>query len=161
MAITKRAPRSSAPSSFKWPARIARLWRCLAGLGKAAAAIEVSRRWRPQRHDCCAYATQVEALRRLRNGGSQIVRVEHVHVNEGGQAVTGNVKSSGSEREGVSAGGGYAPTRYVSTACNASVTPARRTTKHQLTRAASRTRTSHASNLYAEAQAFGDVTSYI
>ena len=32
-----------------------------------------------------AYATQVEALRRLRNGGSQTVRVEHVHVNEGGQ----------------------------------------------------------------------------
>jgi hypothetical protein len=40
------------------------------------------------------YATQVEALRRLRHGGSQIVRVEHVHVNEGGQAVIGNVKSN-------------------------------------------------------------------
>ena len=40
-----------------------------------------------------AYATQVEALR-LRNGGSQTVRVEHVHVNEGGQAVIGNVKSN-------------------------------------------------------------------
>ena len=39
-----------------------------------------------------AYAAQVEALRRLRNGGSQFVRVEHVHVNEGGQAVIGNVK---------------------------------------------------------------------
>jgi hypothetical protein len=38
-----------------------------------------------------AYATQVETLRRLRNGGSQIVRVEHVHVNEGGQALIGNV----------------------------------------------------------------------
>jgi hypothetical protein len=38
-----------------------------------------------QRPDCCApYATQVEALRRLRNGGSQFVRVVHVHVNEGG-----------------------------------------------------------------------------
>jgi hypothetical protein len=37
------------------------------------------------------YATQVEALRRLRNGGSQFVRVEHVHVNDGGQAVIGNV----------------------------------------------------------------------
>jgi hypothetical protein len=32
-----------------------------------------------------AYATQVETPRRLRNGGSQ--RAEHVHVNEGGQAV--------------------------------------------------------------------------
>ena len=39
-----------------------------------------------------AYVAQVEALRRLRNGGSQFVRVEHVHVNEGGQAVIGNVK---------------------------------------------------------------------
>ncbi len=59
----------------------------------------------------------------------------------------------------MSAGGGYAPTRYVPTACNTSVTPAHRTAKHQLTRAESRTRTSHASKLYAEAQAFGDVTS--
>jgi hypothetical protein len=30
-----------------------------------------------------AYVGQVEVLRRLRNGGSQFVRVEHVHVNEG------------------------------------------------------------------------------
>jgi hypothetical protein len=34
-----------------------------------------------------AYAIQIEALRRLRHGGSQHVRVEHVHVNHGGQAV--------------------------------------------------------------------------
>jgi hypothetical protein len=40
-----------------------------------------------------AYAMQVEVLRRLRNGGHQYVRVEHVHVNDGGQAVVGNVKS--------------------------------------------------------------------
>lgn len=39
-----------------------------------------------------AYATQVEALRRLRNGGSQFVRVEHVHIHDGAQAVIGNVK---------------------------------------------------------------------
>jgi hypothetical protein len=38
-----------------------------------------------------AYAVQVEALRRLRNGGSQLVRVEHVHINEGGQAIVGSV----------------------------------------------------------------------
>jgi hypothetical protein len=37
-------------------------------------------------------ATQVEALRRLRNGASQVVRVEYVHVGEGGQAVIGNVR---------------------------------------------------------------------
>jgi hypothetical protein len=41
-----------------------------------------------------AFATQVEVLRRLRNGGQQVVRVEHVHVNEGGQALIGNVKKS-------------------------------------------------------------------
>ena len=39
-----------------------------------------------------AYATQVEVLRRLRHGGQQYVRVEHVYVNDGGQAVIGNVK---------------------------------------------------------------------
>ncbi len=39
------------------------------------------------------YATQVEALRRLRNGNSQTVRVEHVHVNAGGHAIIGNVSS--------------------------------------------------------------------
>jgi hypothetical protein len=39
-----------------------------------------------------AYAAQVEVLRRLRNGGSQLVRVEHVHVNDGGQAAIGNVR---------------------------------------------------------------------
>jgi len=48
-----------------------------------------------------AYATQVETLRRWKNGGSQVVRVEHVHVNEGGQALIGNVRkdSSGGESE--------------------------------------------------------------
>jgi hypothetical protein len=38
------------------------------------------------------FAMQMEAFRRLRNGGQQFVRVEHVHVNDGGQAVIGNVK---------------------------------------------------------------------
>jgi hypothetical protein len=41
-----------------------------------------------------AFATQMEALRRLRNGGSQFVRVEHVHVNEGGRAIVGNVSAA-------------------------------------------------------------------
>jgi len=36
-----------------------------------------------------AFAAQVEALRRLKHGGSQFVRVEHVHVGDGGQAVIG------------------------------------------------------------------------
>jgi hypothetical protein len=34
---------------------------------------------------------QMEVLRRLRNCGQQFVRVEHVHVNDGGQAVIANV----------------------------------------------------------------------
>ena len=37
------------------------------------------------------YAIQVETLRRLRGGGAQYVRVEHVHITDNGQAVIGNV----------------------------------------------------------------------
>ena len=44
-----------------------------------------------------AYTAQVETLRRLRNGGSQFVRVEHVHVSDGGQAVIGLVASKSTE----------------------------------------------------------------
>jgi hypothetical protein len=36
-----------------------------------------------------AYAEQVEVLRRLLHGGNQYVRVEHVHINQGAQAVIG------------------------------------------------------------------------
>ena len=45
--------RSSAPSSSKWPARIARPWRCLTGLGEPPGT-ELSRQWRPRRDACCA-----------------------------------------------------------------------------------------------------------
>jgi hypothetical protein len=38
-----------------------------------------------------SFALQVETLRRLRTGGQQVVRVEHVHVEEGAQAVIGAV----------------------------------------------------------------------
>ncbi len=41
-----------------------------------------------------AFASQVEAYRRLRNGGSQFVRVEHVHIDDGAHAVIGNIKQS-------------------------------------------------------------------
>ena len=37
------------------------------------------------------FTTRVEALKRYRTGGQQMVRVEHVTVNEGGQAIVGNV----------------------------------------------------------------------
>jgi hypothetical protein len=39
------------------------------------------------------FTMQVEFLRRLRNGSQQLVRVEHVHINDGGQAIIGNVKA--------------------------------------------------------------------
>ena len=39
------------------------------------------------------FAVQVEALKRYRTSGAQTVRVEHVTVNNGGQAIVGNVSS--------------------------------------------------------------------
>ena len=41
------------------------------------------------------YAAQVEALARLRRGGEQRVIVQHVNVNEGGQAIVGAVNHPG------------------------------------------------------------------
>jgi hypothetical protein len=41
------------------------------------------------------FTTQVEALKRYRTSGEQKVRVEHVTVNEGGQAIVGNVTPGG------------------------------------------------------------------
>jgi hypothetical protein len=41
------------------------------------------------------FALQVEALKRYRSAGEQTVRVEHVTVNEGGQAIVGNVAHGG------------------------------------------------------------------
>lgn len=41
------------------------------------------------------YTTQIDALSKLRRKGEQTVRVEHVHVYEGGQAIVGNVTQGG------------------------------------------------------------------
>jgi hypothetical protein len=41
------------------------------------------------------FTTQVETLAKLRRGGEEKVKVEHVHVHEGGQAIVGNVSQSG------------------------------------------------------------------
>lgn len=41
------------------------------------------------------FTAQTEALARLRRGGNQTVRVEHVHVHSGGQAIVGNVTHPG------------------------------------------------------------------
>src|SRR5216684_9278991 len=40
------------------------------------------------------FAILVETLRRLRNGGSQYVRVEHVHIESNSQAVIGNFQNA-------------------------------------------------------------------
>jgi hypothetical protein len=39
---------------------------------------------------------QMEALKRYRTGGEQKVTVQHVSVNEGGQAIVGNVNQAAS-----------------------------------------------------------------
>ena len=41
------------------------------------------------------FTAQMEALKRYRTGGQQKVIVEHVHVNEGGQAIVGAVNTGG------------------------------------------------------------------
>lgn len=41
------------------------------------------------------FTTQMEALRKYRNGGNQTVTVQHVNVGDGGQAIVGNVKTGG------------------------------------------------------------------
>jgi hypothetical protein len=46
-----------------------------------------------------AYTSQVETLRRLRSGGAQHVRVEHVHINDQARALIGSVSIS-QNREG-------------------------------------------------------------
>ncbi|UQD98213.1 hypothetical protein [Bradyrhizobium japonicum] len=40
-----------------------------------------------------AYALQVETLRRMRVGGSQFMRIEHVHIEPNAQAVIGNLRT--------------------------------------------------------------------
>src|SRR5882757_3356658 len=42
------------------------------------------------------FAILVETLRRLRNGGSQYVRVEHIHIGPNSQAVIGNFRKTAS-----------------------------------------------------------------
>ena len=44
------------------------------------------------------FAAQLEALKRYRTGGEQRVTVQHVTVNEGGQAVVGAVQAGGGGR---------------------------------------------------------------
>jgi len=41
------------------------------------------------------FTTQVETLQKYRNKGKQTIQVQHVTVNDGGQAVVGNVASGG------------------------------------------------------------------
>ncbi len=41
-----------------------------------------------------SFTSQMEALRKYRNGGEPKVTVQHVNVNEGGQAVVGNISQT-------------------------------------------------------------------
>ena len=41
------------------------------------------------------FTTQVEMLRKHRNGGQQVVTVQHVNVEKGGQAIVGSVQTGG------------------------------------------------------------------
>ncbi len=54
------------------------------------------------------YAGQLEALKRYRTGGEQRVTVQHVTVNEGGQAIVGSV-SAGARKPGGGRNGEAAP----------------------------------------------------
>lgn len=45
------------------------------------------------------FTTQMEALRKHRNGGRQTVTVQHVNVEDGGQAIVGNVQAGGKREE--------------------------------------------------------------
>lgn len=46
------------------------------------------------------YTTQLETLAKLRRGGEQTVRVEHVHVYQGGQAIVGQVTQARDQHPG-------------------------------------------------------------
>jgi hypothetical protein len=46
-----------------------------------------------------SYAAQMDTLKRYRSKGQQVVRVERVTVEEGGQAIVGNVEAGGRGRE--------------------------------------------------------------
>ena len=46
-----------------------------------------------------AFAIQVETLRRLRAGGSQYMRIEHIHIEPDAQAVIGNLQHGSKKDE--------------------------------------------------------------
>lgn len=50
------------------------------------------------------FAAQMETLKRYRTGGEQRVVVQHVNVNDGGQAIVGNVNAAGGPQGGPGAG---------------------------------------------------------
>ncbi|MGY8814573.1 MAG: hypothetical protein ACKVHQ_07610 [Gammaproteobacteria bacterium] len=41
------------------------------------------------------FTAQAECLNKYRTGGKQTIQVKHVNVNEGGQAIVGNVQGGG------------------------------------------------------------------
>jgi hypothetical protein len=65
------------------------------------------------------FTSQMEALRKHRNGGNQKVVVEHVHVHEGGQAIVGNVTHGG--RGGKESGAQFHEQEDLSVSASAAV----------------------------------------
>jgi hypothetical protein len=55
------------------------------------------------------FASQVDALKRHRSNGEQTVKVQHVVVNDGGQAIVGNVQHGGGGGEGRIGGQSHGP----------------------------------------------------
>jgi hypothetical protein len=46
------------------------------------------------------FVAQMEALKKYRTGGQQKMIVEHVHVNEGGQAIVGTINQGVAKKDG-------------------------------------------------------------
>jgi hypothetical protein len=62
---------------------------------KSGGAVEAARLMNTSIRLMTAFQDGLMTLLKLRGGGNQTIRIEHVHVNQGGQAVIGNVKTGG------------------------------------------------------------------
>ena len=87
-----RAMKSRQCWRAKWPSHIRSRWRCSVARGEPIKSHKSIAPAISRSNFCGRYTAQTEALAKLRRGGEQVVRVEHVHVHPGGQAIVGNVK---------------------------------------------------------------------
>lgn len=63
------------------------------------------------------YTAQVEALRKHRKGGKQTVTVQHVNVEDDGQAIVGNVEAGGRGTKRIGSPTGVGPVRRERGGC--------------------------------------------